>query len=80
MEAPDERAAARGELALLEGLDQEIIGAEIQRLHFRGKCFPGGENHHRHMRSRISEATQESQSIDAGERYVEQQEIEVFGR
>jgi hypothetical protein len=79
VEPPDERAAAGRELALLEGLDEEVIGPEIQRFYFRGECFPGGEDHRWHVRSRIPQAAQESQAIDARERYVKQYEVEVFG-
>ena len=43
----DKRPAARHQFVLLEGLQQKIVGAEIQRLDLDGECVPGGQYQYR---------------------------------
>ncbi len=63
--AAHQRPAAGGQLGGLEGLAQEIVGAEIQRLDLVGQGAAGGEDQRGQGLARAAQAPHQAQAVGA---------------
>ena len=78
--AAEHGADARRELLQAEGLDQVVVGAEIEALHPVGDRVARGEDEHRDAVLAPAQAVEDLEPVLAGQAEVEEHEVVGLGR
>ena len=73
--AAQQRAQAREQLLALEGLDQVVVGADVEALHARVQRVARRQHQDRHVVAVVAQAARDVHAVEAGEPEVQHDQV-----